>query len=511
MSFRIEQKVGKYVYVYEVTSYWDKEKKQPRQRRTLIGKRDSQSGEIITRAAKRLSSEYGPVYFLWYLLQRLGIEGLLRSAFDTQAREILLTACFQVAEERPLYLCNAWLERIYLREPCRLPSAALSRLLKSIGDNERAVREFLHGWAGREGHDQFIVFDITSISSYAHGIDFVEWGYNRDRERLAQINLGMVYGEPRDLPLLYAVYPGSVPDVKTLANIVKRLHAFSVAPTLLVLDKGFYSRANIGALADEQMRFVISVPITNKAVTELLTRRRGELGAPDNAIRFGKQLVYCIDDEVQVGDGSYRASCYLNEQASLQQRERLVSFLLEVEEFVKNVASSNAAALAHDLEEKFPAWHQYFRLEQPEGRCTVSRQAEAIARHMERAGVLVLITNADLSAHDALSFYRKKDGIEKLFDAMKHGIDRRRLRIHSRKALEGLLFIDFLSLILYAFIQSTLKTSGLAKHYTVHELFYELKKLSVIELGTKTPIVTEVTRKQRDIFEAFEIPEPIQP
>ena len=34
-------------YVYESESYWDKEKKQPRSRRKLIGKIDEKTGEIV--------------------------------------------------------------------------------------------------------------------------------------------------------------------------------------------------------------------------------------------------------------------------------------------------------------------------------------------------------------------------------------------------------------------------------------------------------------------------------
>lgn len=34
-------------YVYESESYWDKEKKQPRSRRKLIGKLDEETGKII--------------------------------------------------------------------------------------------------------------------------------------------------------------------------------------------------------------------------------------------------------------------------------------------------------------------------------------------------------------------------------------------------------------------------------------------------------------------------------
>lgn len=34
-------------YVYESESYWDKEKKQPRSKRTLLGKIDEETGEIV--------------------------------------------------------------------------------------------------------------------------------------------------------------------------------------------------------------------------------------------------------------------------------------------------------------------------------------------------------------------------------------------------------------------------------------------------------------------------------
>ena len=40
-------------YVYESTSYWDKEKQQPRSNRTLIGKRDPVTGEIVPTDGRR--------------------------------------------------------------------------------------------------------------------------------------------------------------------------------------------------------------------------------------------------------------------------------------------------------------------------------------------------------------------------------------------------------------------------------------------------------------------------
>ncbi len=36
MSFPIEKKVGNSIYLYEATSFWDSEKKQPRQKRAYL-------------------------------------------------------------------------------------------------------------------------------------------------------------------------------------------------------------------------------------------------------------------------------------------------------------------------------------------------------------------------------------------------------------------------------------------------------------------------------------------
>lgn len=49
---KIDKKSGT-TYVYESESYWDKEKKQPRSRRKLIGKIDEATGEIVPTGKKR--------------------------------------------------------------------------------------------------------------------------------------------------------------------------------------------------------------------------------------------------------------------------------------------------------------------------------------------------------------------------------------------------------------------------------------------------------------------------
>jgi transposase len=509
MSYVVEQKVGETVYVYEVSSYWDKEKKQPRQKRTFLGKKDPETGQLIPKRQKHYRSfEYGPIYFLTSLVESLGIKDRLEEAFPDVAREILLTACFQVAEHQALYRCNRWLERIYLSSPCELPSQRLSRLGREIGENEEAVSSFFSRWAERERAARLLVFDITSISSYARFIDFVEWGYNRDKERLPQINLGVVYAEPSATPLLYSLYPGSVPDVKTLKNIVKKLSVFKVAKTLFVLDKGFYSAANLREMGSD-LQFLIPVPTGTKIAGECIERHAATMVNTDNAFTHGKQLLYRIEDFATIGDRTYRLWLILDTKRKQQQESDLHAAIIEVEHRVRERRESSHTALHAFLDETYPEWHRYFTIEYQSGSYGVQTNRSAIAQTVQRFGTLVLLTNSTtLAAEEALSMYRKKDGVEKFFDAMKNGLDRKRLRIHSRRALEGMLFIDFVSLILYSHIERQLKSTPLGKHFTVHELFDELKKLSVVRLGDNQMILSEVTKHQNDIFKTFEIPEP---
>ncbi|MDY7027519.1 MAG: IS1634 family transposase [Spirochaetota bacterium] len=504
----VDQKVGKHVYVYEVHSYWDKDKKSPRQQRVRIGKRDPVTGELIKLKTRRQSREYGPVYFIASLVEQLRLKELLNREFPESAREILMIAAFQIAEHKSLYLCNSWLEHIYLRDPLSLPGQSISRLLHSLGEEDRGIYRFLDDWTEQHTDNEFIVFDITSLSTYSKKIDFAEWGYNRDGERLAQVNFGVVYSEPSNMPLLYSLYPGSVPDVVTLGNIKKRLERISELRTLFVLDRGFYSTKNIDRL-DELGPFLIPLPMGTKTEKELVGEHHLDIAEPEKAFRFGKEIYYALSETLVLGDTQLTAHLFYNEKRAGDEKERLIGELLTIEEEVRTRRWKSSGKLIRFLDDNWPGWQQLFSLEEGEEGYTLSRKKKEIELSLNRRGIFVLLTNTDLSAEQALTYYRRKDGVEKLFDSMKHGTELKRLRVHSRQSMEGLIFIEFISLIMYSEIQKVLRESGLGKKLTVEQLFYELKKLSVIEIDDKKPIITELTRKQKDIFNAFGIQLPI--
>ena len=94
MTYITEQKVGKYIYVYEATSYWDSQKKQPRKKRRFIGKKDPLTGEIIKTRKNVTSLDYGNVYFLDSISEKIGLKKLLKKIFTSTFEEILACVYF---------------------------------------------------------------------------------------------------------------------------------------------------------------------------------------------------------------------------------------------------------------------------------------------------------------------------------------------------------------------------------------------------------------------------------
>ena len=137
MSFQIEQKVGKHIYFYEVESYWDKEKKQPRQKRTYLGKKDPETGELVSTQRGYRSLDYGPFYFLNEISKKTDMQLLLKQVFPDTWAEILHCVFFEISEKKPLYLCKGWLECTYHERSTDLSSQRISELLHEIGRQEK--------------------------------------------------------------------------------------------------------------------------------------------------------------------------------------------------------------------------------------------------------------------------------------------------------------------------------------------------------------------------------------
>ena len=168
-------------YIYLDEPYWDSEKKIGRHRMKCIGKLDACGNEVLNKSCKAsLEADLPPAISR---TERLGERMVLQKVSSSIGLGKVLRKAF--GKEKggdPVYLAEGWSAEHGMAGDFSSPST--SKLLASIGQDE--LNTFFNYWFQENGSTRGLLFDITSINSYARLIDQVEWGHNRDRECLEQ-------------------------------------------------------------------------------------------------------------------------------------------------------------------------------------------------------------------------------------------------------------------------------------------------------------------------------------
>ena len=237
-------------YVYESTSYWDKEKQQPRSKRKLIGRLDPDTGEIVptdgrgkrrSRPETESPAKRGPVPVVQTTAD-------LKTCFPATYKQILSIAYYLILEDQnPLFRFRKWAKLHRHPYGHDIPSQRSSEIFQSV--TEEAKMHFFRLQGKRRAEKEYWAYDSTSISSYSETMKQIRYGKNKDGENLPQINLALLFGEDSGLPFYYRKLAGNIPDVKTIRELIRELDVLGYEKIKLVMDRGYYSADNINALS----------------------------------------------------------------------------------------------------------------------------------------------------------------------------------------------------------------------------------------------------------------------
>lgn len=511
MSYIVEQKIKGNIYLYKVESYWDKDKKQARQKRTYIGPKNSKQKKLLKSIHSNLTHKnYGNIFLLDYLCKKLGLHEIMESCYPGQFKELLALAYYEISTGHPLYLFPYWLEENHLPGVKAMDSSAISKLCDSIGRDQQKRLDFQRKWIGHIQPVDALYYDITSISSYSNNIDFVEWGYNRDGENLAQLNMGAVFCNQKSLPIFYSLYPGSIVDVKTLENCIKYLKNLGLKDFLFILDRGFFSTGNICKMDEKPLgvSFIQPLPFSLNKVKQLIKSHKKQLcDANNNFLYNNNELLSHFRSEVDLGGNTFPAHIFLNEKAELDQRQLFMKKLIEIEQkTIRQRKFKNQTEAQAFKEENIPKAYQAF-FKYTRQTKTLGRNSQCIKKKVAQFGYFVLSTNRPgLNREDILAMYKDKDQVEKVFDLLKNEMDGGRLRAHSQYNADARIFIKFLGLILQSEMVKTMRKKGLFKKYSMKEMLSELSKLKITNINGEV-IISELSKKNRLILEAFDMDE----
>lgn len=529
--FQKNKKTG-ITYAYENTSYWDKEKKQSRAKRKLIGKLDPETGQIIPTRPYNKNEEdsgeefkRGPVpikqmrrifYGAGYLFDQIGKEtGVfddLKATFPDHYKQILSVAYYLILEENnALSRFSHWQKLHHHPYGQDIPSQRSSDIFRDIDEEGRMA--FFKKQGKRRMGNEFWAFDVTtSISSYSEALKQVKKGRNKEHDCLPQINLALLFGEQSGLPFYYRKLPGNIADVKTIRQLMAEFDVMGYKKVNVILDRGFYSRANINALYQHHQKFIIGIQLRLKYVKTILEEERENLKLWSNLeTQFN---TYGVCRTIQWDYEQHRP--YKGDVLKSKKRAYLHIFY-NPEKAARDQTDMNdyLSSLKRDISEntlkeyRMKDYSKFFEVtETPKRGKKIVPKEEEMLEATRNYGYFSLLSNEVKEPFEALSLYRSKDIVEKAFGNLKDRLNFRRMQVSSELSLNGKLFVEFIALIYLSFVKKKMQDADLFDKWTLQGLLDELDTIELFEAPQHGRTLGEITKKQKEIYGAMGIKPP---
>lgn len=518
--YQTNKKTG-YTYAYESISYWDKKKQQSRAKRKCIGRVDPETKKVIpTRQWKKPVIEdkpkpgpvpithvgrsfYGATYLFDCIGENTGVTEDLKTCFPDSYRQILSIAYYLIIEDKnPLSRFPRWAS--IHRHPCGevITSQRSSDLLAAITEEARQRFFLLQG--KRRIEREYLAYDSTSVSSYSKCLRQVRYGKNKDHEHLAQINLTLLFGQQSRLPFYYRKLAGNIPDVKTLRKLLADMNTLGYKKIKVVLDRGFFSGANINDLYSHHMKFLIAAKLSLNLVQEHLDSVRDKMRSWTYYSQDYQIYAYSLPitwnhaqerpykKDTVTADRRMYLHLFFSPERALEDEK---AFNGRLADWQKELESGQR----HPDHEK--QYAKYFEVKStPVRGIRVVAKEDALAEAKRNYGYFALLSNEVKGAVEALKIYRNKDLVEKAFDNLKERLNLRRTAVSSEQSLDGKLFVQFIALIFLSYITKRMQESNLFRDYTLQEVLDEFDVIECFDVPGQQLQVGEITNRQKDLY-----------
>ena len=520
-------------YAYETQYFWDKEKQQSRAKRVCVGKVDPTTNEIIPtrgRAKKREESAdnkiskrvpktfgeskhlyYGATYLFDRLADELGLTADLKQCFPVSYKKLLSIAYYLILEDNnPLYRFEKWNHTHKHPYGADICSPRSSEFFSSITDEQ--INKFFKLQGRRRVEDEYWAYDSTSISSYSETLAQVQYGKNKEDDKLPQLNLLLVFGEESGLPFYYRKLAGNIPDSKTVKHLLEDLDILGFGKTKFVMDRGFYSEDNINGLYREHVKFLVGVKLSLKFIKKNLDVIYDDIRMFTNYDESIETYGYTVQTE-----WDYTQERPYKGDVIKDKRRIYIHYFYSIEKGAEDEQAfdKRIAGLCKELLEDKPveshrkAYEQFFEVKTtPKRGRQVYHKEDAIKEARKYLGYFALITNETMDAFTALHLYRMKDVVEKAFGNIKERLNMRRLLVSSEKGLDGKIFTEFVALILISHLDHKMKETGLYNNYTMQSLLDKLDVLECFEDANHSLRIGEMLLKQAKMYEALGVEAP---
>jgi len=431
---------------------------------------------------------YGQYLLFNSIINQIGLKDIIYQTMTVDKSYLLSLALYMFSNGNVMSGANDWSFEYYHYDQKPLVSKQISEFFESIDLDDR--QRFFKAWSNHVGTNSYLAYDVTSISTYAKGLSDAEYGYNRDKEDLAQINLGIFFSYEKRLPVLYNNYPGSIIDKEQLYYVLKVIETYQLKNVSLVMDKGFYKEENLQYLLDEEKYgFIMFIASHYKRAREYISKFNKDFSRYEQQIDdtlYGSMITSFIDSKYVYGyvylDESRKAEEIAQITKALKADEILINELLKKKRLTNIDQYRNRLVIDGDSIQINKAYYD---------------------NKIAKAGYLVILSYLKLEVAEVIEIYRRKDMVEKCFDAFKNDIDFKRLHTQKQATTDGKLFTAFLSLIAKSYIHDKLKDIQeelKRNNMSVKDIIREVSKIKVANLSNHLRATTAPTKVQKVIF-----------
>ncbi len=462
MTFVRYRTSGKQEYAYEVTPYWDKEKKHCRQKTKYLGVVvDKKNGVFEKRLqkkyAEKLILDFGDSHLANQVLQKSGYVDLIGKVFGDDPDTLLALITYRLCHNAAMMHAQAWLDGNYARllyGNAEVSSQRISGFLKVLGDEE-TQRSFFREYFPRFSNNakRGIIIDATSLPNQIHN-PMTAWGRSGEEIDM-QVRFLLVVDKDTASPLFFRCLPGNIVDVSALSNTVAELGKFGVSEAYIYMDAGFFSEENIRELYVNKLNFLTRLPAGRTIFKELIKNETGDLESRRHMVRYGKTRgLFVKKKEIELFGKKAHAYIVLDPQRKGREVSRLVT------------------------------------------ESSVEELDEEVDYSIKASGIMVLVSSFDIPTDEVVPAYYVRQTAEMLFGFSKDDLDILPLRVHTEEGIRGFLFLQFLTLVAFTHLRK-----WLGKKYSVEEALIRMRNLKC-KVYDKELMVSELTKEQKEIVEA---------
>lgn len=462
---------GKY-YLYQVTSKWNKEKKRSQKiTGKLLGTITQENGFIesekrrIEHQSTVISSlsvkEYGITLFLQTHMQKY--QELLSKHFPDYWQQIICLAYGRLVEQSPLKNMEHFYEHSYLSElypGLNISGKNLSSSLRELGYRRDRIVSFFNEFTPVA--NDCIIFDGTDIPSQSGKIELCEMSKSKRGTYESLFNTMFIFSVQMQLPIYYRLLNGKIKDVKSFKLC---LLESGIEQAVIIVDKGFYSKANIEEFESEKLKFIIPLHRNNTLIDYSLIKQNNKQ-LFNGFFEHEKRFVWFYQLLLDNGQTLF---VYMDEE--LKNREEK-DYLNRVNNKIED----------YSIEKYYLKQYSF--------------------------GTIALLTNAKKTGEMVYADYKTRTQIEEMIDCMKNIVDADRTYMQNEQTLEAWMFVNYIALHWYYIILQKIKLKELNSKFSPQDLLLKLKELRRVKINDKW-YNAEIVAKTQQLLNKLDIKIPI--